>query len=110
MEARQAALQGDWTAPELGASRTQAGTVNAALVSYYQSSAFRDGLAGSSQNMRRAILERFREEHGDKRIALLHRKAIQAILNGKTPAASRNWKKTLRGVPESLLVVGHDFG
>jgi hypothetical protein len=41
MEARQAALQGDWTSPELGASRTRPGTVNAALVSYYQSSAFK---------------------------------------------------------------------
>jgi len=60
MEVRQKALDGDWTAPELGASRTKAGTVNAALVSYYQSSAFKDGLSESSQRMRRAILERFR--------------------------------------------------
>ena len=35
-------------------------------------------LAESSQRMRRAILERFREAHGDKRIALLHRKALQS--------------------------------
>ena len=60
MEAREKALKGDWVAPELGASRTRAGTVNAAIVSYYQSSAFKDGLAESSQKMRRAILERFR--------------------------------------------------
>jgi hypothetical protein len=61
--------------PQLGASRTKAGTVNAALVSYYQASSFKDGLAKSSQDMRRNILERFREEHGDKRIALLHKNA-----------------------------------
>jgi integrase len=97
MEAREKALQADWVAPELGASRTLAGTVNASLVSYYQSSAFRDGLAASSQQMRRAILERFREEHGEKRIALLHKKALQAILNKKTPAAAANWRKALRG-------------
>lgn len=97
MEARQAALQGDWATPELGASRTRPGTVNAALVSYYQSSAFQDGLAESSQKMRRAILERFREDHGDKRIALLHKKALQTILNKKTPAAASNWRKALRG-------------
>jgi hypothetical protein len=30
----------DWQAAPIGASRTVAGTVNAALVSYYQSSAF----------------------------------------------------------------------
>src|ERR1700675_2524383 len=64
--ARGKALDGDWAVPELRVSRTRAGAVNAALVSYYQSSAFRDGLAQSSQQMRRAILECFREEHGDK--------------------------------------------
>src|SRR5258706_2675325 len=60
MEAREKALKDDWVAPALGASRTRAGTVNAAIVSYYASSAFRDGLAVRSQQMRRAILERFR--------------------------------------------------
>ena len=97
MEARERALKEDWVAPPLGASRTKAGTVNAAIVSYYQSSAFTDGLQQSSQRMRRAILERFREAHGDKRIALLHKKAMQAILNKKSPAAASNWRKALRG-------------
>lgn len=72
-------------------------------MSYYQSSAFRDGLAKSSQQMRRAILERFREEHGEKRIALMPRKAMQTILNKKSPAASRNWKKALRGFLDHCL-------
>src|SRR4030088_3329253 len=97
MEARQKALKGAWAAPQLGSSRTKVGTVNAAQVSHYQASAFRDGLAESSQKMRRAILKRFREEHGDKRIALVHKKAIQAILNKKSPAAASNWRKALRG-------------
>jgi integrase len=103
MEAREKALQGDWVAPQLGASRTKAGTVNAAIVSYYQSSAFTDGLADSSQRMRRAILERFREAHGEKRIALLHKKAMQAILNKKSPAAASNWRKALRGFIDHCL-------
>jgi integrase len=97
MAAYERAISGQWTKPEVGASRTVPGTVNAALVSYYQSSAFRDGLATSSQQMRRAILERFREEHGDKRIGLIHKKALQAILNKKSPAAASNWRKALRG-------------
>jgi integrase len=97
MAAYEQAKSGQWATPEAGASRTVAGTVNAALVSYYQSSAFRDGLAESSQKMRRNILERFREEHGDKRIGLLHKKAMQAILNKKSPAAASNWRKALRG-------------
>jgi integrase len=103
MEAREGALKGDWVVPELGASRTRPGTVNAALVSYYQSSAFRDGLAKSSQQMRRAILERFREAHGDKRIAEMHKKALQIILNKKSPAAASNWRKALRGFIEHCL-------
>jgi hypothetical protein len=103
MEARERALKDEWIAPALGAGRTKAGTVNAALVSYYQSSAFTDGLSLSSQRMRRAILERFREAHGDKRIALLHKKAMQAILNKKSPAAASNWRKALRGFIDHCL-------
>jgi hypothetical protein len=103
MEAREAALKGEEGKLKIGASRTVAGTVNAALVSYYQASAFTKGLAESSQDMRRAILERFRADHGDKRIALMHRAAIQAIVNGKTPAAARNWKKALRGFLDHCL-------
>lgn len=96
MAAREAALEGESTKIEIGAGRTFAGTVNAALMSYYQSGSFK-ALAESSRKMRRAILERFREDHGEKRIALMHRAALQAMLNGKTPAAARNWKKALRG-------------
>src|SRR5436190_12125536 len=103
MEARGKALKGDWTEPELGLSRTRAGTVNAAIVSYYQSSAFTDGLAISSQKMRRNILERFREQYGDKQIAPLHKKALQTILNKKSPAAASNWRKALRGFIDHCL-------
>ena len=103
MAAREAALQGEWAKPEIGAKRTVAGTVNAALVSYYQSSAFNDGLAESSRKMRRAILERFREEHGDKRMALMHKKALQTILSKKSPAAAANWRKALRGLIDHAM-------
>lgn len=105
MEARGRALQGDWTAPKIGASHTKAGTVNAAIVSYYQSSAFRDGLSPSSQKMRRAILERFREAHGDKQIAPIHKKAMQSILSKKSPAAAANWRKALRGFIDHCLAL-----
>jgi len=96
MEARQTALEGSSGKVDIGAKRTIAGSVNAGLASYYSSGAFK-ALAPSTQSMRRNILERFREAHGDKRIGLMPRKAIQAILDSKTPAAARNWKKTLRG-------------
>ncbi|MGC1701574.1 MAG: hypothetical protein WA796_23085 [Pseudolabrys sp.] len=70
---------------EIGASRTDAGTVDAAIVAYYNSVAFGDpatenALALSTQKMRRAILERFRTDHGGKRIALLGQHHIIALL------------------------------
>jgi integrase len=102
MEIYEAALSGLPDAPSIGANRTVAGTVNAALVSYYQSASFKS-LAQSTQQTRRAIIERFREEHGDKRIALMHRAAMQAILNNKTPGSARNWKKAMRGFLDHCL-------
>jgi site-specific recombinase XerD len=90
----------------LGAGRTVPGTVNAALISYYQCTAFKDGLAAGTRDSRRAILERFREQHGDKRIALVHQRAIQNILNKKTAAAARNWRIALRGFIDHCLSLG----
>jgi hypothetical protein len=43
---------------EIGAKLTRAGSINAAIVGYYQSLAFRE-LALGTQQARRAILERF---------------------------------------------------
>src|SRR5450631_4078529 len=103
MAAREATFKGEWAKPAIGAKRTVAGSVNAAIVSYYQTSAFNDGLAESSRKMRRAILERFREEHGDKRIALMPKKALQAILSKKSPAAAANWRKALRGLIDHAM-------
>ena len=104
MEVYDAAMSSAPDAPSIGANRTVAGTVNAALVSYYQATAF-TSLEKSTQQTRRAELERFRTGHGDKRIALMHGTAMQAILNGKTPAAARNWKKAVRGFLDHCLAL-----
>ena len=88
MTAYQLALAGQPPRVEIGAGRTKPGTVNAAIVGY-SSLAFRS-LAPGTQKMRRAILERFREEHGDKRIALLPREFIIRTLGKKKPFAARN--------------------
>src|SRR5262249_23779620 len=103
MEVYEAAMSIAPDAPSIGASRTTPGTVNAALISYYRSIAFVSGLAESTQRSRRAILEAFRNDHGDKRIALIHSKAMQNIVNGKTPAAARNFKKAMRGFVDHCL-------
>jgi hypothetical protein len=83
MEARDAALKGEGKI-DIGANRTVGGSVNAALVSYYRSSAFTKALAESTQKTRPAVLQRFREDHGEQRIALMHRAAIaeQTALTG----------------------------
>jgi hypothetical protein len=83
---------------DIGASkRSKPGSVSAAIAGYYTSLAFRN-LKGGSPAMRRAILERFREAHGDKRIALLPSKFIHALLDDMEPFAARNWLKAIRAL------------
>ena len=98
MAAYQAALAGEAPRVEVGASRTKPGTVNAVVISYFNSAAFQS-LAPETRRTRRNILERFRQEHGDKRIALLQRAHIDRMIAAKaeaTPAAARNFLATLR--------------
>src|SRR5262245_17066377 len=85
----------------IGASRTVAGTVNAAIAAYYQDYRFTKNKAISQQTDRN-ILEAFRERHGDKRIALMDRRHIMAMIaeKGGKPAAQRNLLRVLRGLLE----------
>ena len=105
MTAYDLAMRREWQGPEIGLKRTVAGTVNAAIISYYNLSADFRALAVGTQAMRRAILERFRNEHGDKGIGTLDQHAIVAILAKKSPAAARNWLKTLRGLLKHAIAV-----
>ena len=78
-------------AGEIGASKTKPGTVNAALVAYYRSTDFTDGLAASTQGWRRRCLEKFREKFGDLRIRNIERRHVQAYLSSLPKAgAQRN--------------------
>jgi integrase len=97
MTAYQLALAGQTPRIEIASARSKPGSVNAAVVGYYNSVAFRT-LAAGTQRMRRNILERFRSEHGEKRIALLPHEFVVRTLSKKSPAAARNWLKTLRGL------------
>jgi integrase/recombinase XerD len=99
MDAYQAALAGAAAShPEIGASRTKTGTVNAAIVAYLKHSSFTKSLAPGTQAMRRPILERFRVDHGNKRLALLQPHHIKKLLEPLKPFAQKNWIKTLRGL------------
>jgi hypothetical protein len=79
MTAYQLALAGQQLRVEIGAGRAKPGTVNAAIVGYHNSLAFRSDGPGT-QKMRRAILEQFRAAHGEKRIAWRHALGTKARL------------------------------
>ena len=73
-----------------------AGTVNAALIGYYQSEAFQ-ALGETTRQNRRAILERLiRAEHGDKRTITMHAKAVQAIASRLKPNVQRNFRRAMQ--------------
>lgn len=89
---------------ELGAARSLPGTVSAMIAGYYRHEKWLLELGPASHDMRRPILERFRGEHGHKRIALLQSHHITKILADKKPSAKRNWLKTLRGLMAYCVV------
>jgi integrase len=82
---------------EIGAARSMPGTIGALVGSYLNSIAFAN-LADETQRSRRGILERFRDEHGGKRVAMLQRDHVQRMVTGKanTPSAARNFLNALR--------------
>jgi integrase len=84
--------------PEVGASKTLPGTINALVVDYYRSAEW-DALSEDTRKMRRRIIERFRTKHGDKRVALLRREHIEKMLAQIAKlSAKRHWLKAIRGV------------
>lgn len=105
MQAYQAALDGTVTARDIGAARTKPGTVNAAIVAYYNSEAWAV-LKPATQRARRNILSLFRQEHGDKRISKLTARPLIAILSKRKAFAARNWLKTLRGLCQFAVAAG----
>jgi integrase len=105
MEVYQRCLAAEAPRVAIGASRTAPGTTDGALVAYYRDNAFTT-FAPGTQKARRAILERFRAEHGTKRIALLQRAHVVALLGSKPPFAARNELKALRGLMQFAVAHG----
>jgi integrase len=90
---------------EMGAGRTLPGTVNALVVSYYRSDNW-NGLAAETQKTRRRIIEKFRAEHGNKRVALLQREHVAKMLAAiANPSAKRHWLKAIRGLLCSAIPI-----
>jgi integrase len=93
-------------AGNVGAGRTIPGSINALAVSWYRSDFGR--LKPSTQKLWRNIIERFREEHGNKPVARLERKHIKDIIGAKaaTPQAANNLLKVLRLLLNYAVEIG----
>ena len=88
----QSCLDGKLSAPtEIGADRTAPGTMDALIVAYYGAPEFRR-LSDASKKTYRSILERFRADHGKKRVTKLERRHIKTMIGALegTPAAANN--------------------
>jgi hypothetical protein len=97
MEAYTTALAGLPDAQiEIGARRTGPGTVDALCTSYYKSGEW-TGLAEDTRDARRRIIEKFRAQHGTKRVRLISEAHLVAIMNKITSLSSRrSWLKAIK--------------
>ena len=92
-----AVARGDRAGPvQIGARRTLAGTVNAALVKYYLSDEFA-AMAESVRQQNRGYLEKWRASRGDKKLRGWKHEHVQGFI-GKlaTPHMQRNNLRALR--------------
>ena len=95
-----AAYEGALNAPRspIGAKRAGPDSVNAAVARYFQSKAFSEGLAPTTQALRRQLLERFRNAHGEKRLVMMGARHVAQLLGSLRPYPQRNMLKALRGL------------
>jgi integrase len=78
-------------------SRAIPGSINDLVIRYYGTPAWH-GMQPSSQNTYRGIIERFRQAHGDKPVAAVQTRHLDAILGkmADRPAAANNLRKVLK--------------
>jgi integrase len=78
------------------ALRSKPGSVSAAIAAYLDSQLYFGSRAKDTQDMQRSVLNRFRDQYGQERLAGMPPKFIAAILSSKQPHAARSWLKALR--------------
>lgn len=107
MEAYQRALDGIAPPPkrQIGAARTLAGSINAAIVGYYGHESFTT-LAPASRATRRQSLEAFRRDYGDVPIGALRKTHIERILSSKKTAGQRNLINALKALMRFAVTTG----
>jgi integrase len=108
MQQHAAALQGvKERQGNIGASRTLPGTVSALMVAFYRDARFTQ-LSKYTQRVYLNILERFRIDHGDKRVAGLQREHIKSLI-GKlhaTPQAANRLLSLLKIMLDLAVDIG----
>jgi integrase len=75
--------------------RSTPGSISAAIAEYYESQAFRS-LTGGTPAQRRMVLERFREQYGEKSLASLPKEFVVALLDTMAPNTAQLWLKSFR--------------
>lgn len=92
-----AALKGD--VRQVGEERTIAGSFSALIVAYYDSSDWKSMKPATKASRRREV-ERFRSEHGEKRVRDLQARHIAKMMDLKAdlPGAANNRLKALRAL------------
>lgn len=106
MEAYQLALEADMP-PNIGAARTTPGTINSLVVRFYASASFKR-LAPITRTTYRNIIERFRVDHGDRRVALLRREHVRHMIDARadTPGAANNYLSMIRRLMRFAVDIG----
>jgi integrase len=94
----------DSTAPQKPDSN-RPGSISDIITRYYRTPGWA-GLAPATKAAKRNILERFREQHGDKLIANLRRDHVTAMVVEKKPQAGRVFLKALRALTKLAIEVG----
>lgn len=83
--------------PQVGISRTRAGSMSDVIARYYRSAEWA-GLGDSTKTTYRGIIERFRTEHGHRLVSEMQREHVKRIIAAKaqTPAAANNLLRMIR--------------
>lgn len=89
---------------QAGASRTKPGTIDALVVKYLKHECFTKGLSKASRDMRRPLIDRFRNHltpigrrrYGENHFRTMTRTQVENVLEGKSYAAQINMLKALR--------------
>src|SRR5262245_2045635 len=97
MAAYHALLETTCTAPMIGMSRAQAGSVDDIVARFLKHEDFTTGLSKATQDKWRPVLHKFRDHktpsgrtYGENKIATITRAAIMAFIDGKTQNAKKN--------------------